>query len=191
MKGLLEKSLPPKRYQHSLRVYETALTLAKHHQADREKVAIAALLHDCGREIPTKESAEQARALGLSVDEVEAAQPILLHARIGALLAEQKYGVKDAEVLEAIRCHTVGGENLSLTARIVFLADMLEPGRKFPGVEELRRLAEKDTEQALFAAYRSTIGYLLEAGALIHPAAVAAYNRLAARRKSAAKAAKK
>lgn len=184
IRALLEKSLPPKRYQHSMRVYETALALGKRHHAEEAKVALAALLHDCGREIPVKESVEKARALGLPVDFIEAGQPVLLHAKIGACLATQKYGVTDSEVLEAIRCHTTGAETLSLTARIVFLADMLEPGRRFPGVEELRRLAREDLEQAMFTAYRDTICYLLEAGALIHPAAIAGYNRLALQRKN-------
>ncbi len=184
IRALLEKSLPPKRYQHSMRVYETALALGKRHHAEEAKVALAALLHDCGREIPVKESVEKARALGLPVDFIEAGQPVLLHAKIGACLATQKYGVTDPEVLEAIRCHTTGAETLSLTARIVFLADMLEPGRRFPGVEELRRLAREDLEQAMFTAYRDTICYLLEAGALIHPAAIAGYNRLALQRKN-------
>lgn len=183
IRALLEKSLPPKRYQHSMRVYETALALGKRHHAEEAKVALAALLHDCGREIPAKESVEKARALGLPVDFTEASQPVLLHAKIGAYLATQKYGVTDPEVLEAIRCHTTGAETLSLTARVVFLADMLEPGRKFPGVEELRRLAREDLEQAMFTAYRHTICYLLEAGALIHPAAIAGYNRLAVQQK--------
>ncbi len=184
IRALLEKSLPPKRYQHSMRVYETALALGKRHHAEEAKVALAALLHDCGREIPVKESVEKARAFGLPVDFIEAGQPVLLHAKIGACLATQKYGVTDPEVLEAIRCHTTGAETLSLTARIVFLADMLEPGRRFPGVEELRRLAREDLEQAMFTAYRDTICYLLEAGALIHPAAIAGYNRLALQRKN-------
>lgn len=184
IRALLEKSLPPKRYQHSMRVYETALALGKRHHAEEAKVALAALLHDCGREIPVKESVEKARALGLPVDFIEAGQPVLLHAKIGACLATQKYGVTDPEVLEAIHCHTTGAETLSLTARIVFLADMLEPGRRFPGVEELRRLAREDLEQAMFTAYRDTICYLLEAGALIHPAAIAGYNRLALQRKN-------
>ena len=184
IRALLEKNLPPKRYQHSMRVYETALALGKRHHAEEAKVALAALLHDCGREIPVKESVEKARALGLPVDFIEAGQPVLLHAKIGACLATQKYGVTDPEVLEAIRCHTTGAETLSLTARIVFLADMLEPGRRFPGVEELRRLAREDLEQAMFTAYRDTICYLLEAGALIHPAAIAGYNRLALQRKN-------
>lgn len=184
IRALLEKSLPPKRYQHSMRVYETALALGKRHHAEEAKVALAALLHDCDREIPVKESVEKARAFGLPVDFIEAGQPVLLHAKIGACLATQKYGVTDPEVLEAIRCHTTGAETLSLTARIVFLADMLEPGRRFPGVEELRRLAREDLEQAMFTAYRDTICYLLEAGALIHPAAIAGYNRLALQRKN-------
>lgn len=181
IRNLLEESIPGKRYKHSLRVYETALLLGKRHGADERQVALGALLHDCGREIPVEASAAKAREWGLPVDFVEENQPILLHARLGEYLAVHKYGVSDPEVLEAIRCHTTGAEELSLTARIVFLADMLEPHRDFPGVEKLRKTAETDLDKTMLLAYAGTIHYLLEAEALIHPAAIAGYNRLALR----------
>ena len=140
MRELLEKSLPPKRFRHSVRVYETAMQMAEAYGADKERVAPGALLHDCGREIPTKESLAKARELGIDVDDVEAAQPILLHAKLGVYYAIHKYGVKDPEVLAAIRYHSTGTADMSETAKIIFLADMIEPKRDFPGVDELRLL---------------------------------------------------
>ena len=83
MKQLLQASLPPKRYKHSVHVYETALELAKSHKLPEEKIAICALLHDCGREVASKESAAEADALGIAIDDVERNQPILLHAKLG------------------------------------------------------------------------------------------------------------
>ena len=84
MKDTLQQALPPKRFKHSLGVYETALKMAEHYGMDKEKVAVAALLHDCGREVPTDKQVEKAEELGLGVDFVERRQPILLHAKMGA-----------------------------------------------------------------------------------------------------------
>ena len=108
MRALLQQSLKPKRYEHSLRVYETALKMAKHYRAEEQKVALAALLHDCGRQVSKEESVDKAREMGIPVDPVEEAQPILLHAKLGVYYAIHKYGVdaNDKEVLDAIRYHS-------------------------------------------------------------------------------------
>jgi len=183
MKKLLESSLAPKRFRHSVLVYETALKLAKKHQVPLDKVAVAALLHDCGREVPTRESLARARELGIPVDGIEENQPILLHAKMGVYYAEHKYGVTDPEILDAIRLHTTGDRDMTVTAKIVYLADLLEPTRDFPGIGKMRETAEKDLDRAMFKAYGNTIRYLLEYDLLIHPGAVAGYNQLAAKYK--------
>jgi predicted HD superfamily hydrolase involved in NAD metabolism len=190
MRKLLEESLPAKRFDHSVLVYETALKLAKRWGGPKEKVAVAALLHDCGREVPTRESLAKAEELGLPVDYVERNQPILLHAKLGVYYARQKYGVTDPEILDAIGQHTTGAPQMTQTSMIVYLADLLEPTRDFPGIETLRELAKQDLERALFKAYSNTMTYLLEYGLLIHPSCVAAYNELAARYKKEAMNAK-
>ena len=138
MKDKLQQALPPKRFKHSLGVYETALVMAEHYGMPTEKVAVASLLHDCGREVPTDKQVETAEALGLEVDEVERRQPILLHAKMGAYYAEHKYGVTDPEILEAIRLHSTGAPDMSELDMVVYLADLIEPGRDFDGVVKLR-----------------------------------------------------
>lgn len=181
MQALLQESIPGKRYKHSVHVYEAALKLAEAHKLSAEataKVAVAALLHDCGREVPSKESVAKARELCLPIDEVELNQPILLHAKLGVYNAMHKYGVAEQEILDGILYHTTGINGMSTLAKIVFLADMIEPGRDFPGVEELRKLARKDLDQAMLMAYSNTIKYLLEGGQLIHPHCIAGYNEL-------------
>ena len=65
MRALLQQSLKPKRYEHSMRVYETALKMAEHYHADVKKVAVAALIHDCGRQVPKETSVAKAKDLGM------------------------------------------------------------------------------------------------------------------------------
>ena len=183
MRALLQQSLKPKRYEHSVRVYETALKMAAHYHADEKKVAVAALIHDCGRRIPKEQSAAKAKELGIPVDPVEEAQPILLHAKLGVYYAVHEYGVspEDKDVLDAIRYHSTGTADMTDIARIVFLADLIEPGRDFEGVETIREASFQDLDRGMFLAYENTIRYLLDDGLLIHPDAIAGYNRLAVR----------
>lgn len=89
MKKLLKASLPHKRFKHSLAVYDTALELAAVYGLDKEKVGVGALLHDCGREIPTRDLLMHTIALGLPMDDVERNQPILLHAKLGVYYARE------------------------------------------------------------------------------------------------------
>lgn len=178
MKELLEQSLPPKRFQHSVRVYESALELAAEHKLPVAKLAVSALLHDCGREVPTKESAAKADELGIAIDAVERSQPILLHAKLGAYYASVKYGVTDSEILDGIKYHTTGAAGMSTLAKVVFLADMIEPGRDFPGVDDLRKMARKNIDKAMLMAYSNTMRYLLDDGLLIHPHCIDGYNEL-------------
>lgn len=178
MKELLEASIPGKRFKHSLAVYETALKMAEYFGCDKEKIAIAALLHDCGREVSTKESVIWAREHGFDVDEIEANQPILLHSQIGTYFAKEKYGVDDLEIIDAIRYHTTGINGMSEIAKIVFLADIIEPNRDYPGVEDLRKVSFKDLDKAMLMAYCNTTKYLFAEGLLVHPNCIKGYNEL-------------
>ena len=174
MKKLLKASLPHKRFKHSLAVYDTALELAAVYGLDKEKVGV-------GREIPTRDLLMHTIALGLPMDDVERNQPILLHAKLGVYYAREKYGVTDQEILDAIRFHTTGAAGMSKMAMVVYLADLLEPTRDFAGIEEMRRLAKVDLEQAMIKAYAQTIRYLLEYDLLVHPHCIEGYNELAAK----------
>ncbi len=178
-KALLKASLPTKRYEHSLAVYKTAKDIARLHGVDVEKAKLAGLLHDCGREIPTKEFAGKIKELGIRGDIVEINQPILLHDKLGVYYAEHKYDVHDKEVLDAILYHTTGAPHMSKLAMVIYLADILEPARDYPGVDDLRQLVKKDLEQTLFRAYQQTIKFLLDGNQLIHPNCIEAYNEMA------------
>ena len=181
LKSILKASLSLKRYKHSLAVYETALKLAEAHHLDVEKVGVSALLHDCGREISARDSLAKAAELGIEVDEVEANQPILLHAKLGVYFAQHKYGIQEQDILDGILYHTTGTADMSKLAMAVYLADLLEPTRDFPGIDDLRKLAREDMEKAMMKAYAQTIRYLLEYDLLVHPNCIHGYNQLAAK----------
>lgn len=178
MREKLQRELKPSRFEHSLRVYEMALEMAKWYGLPTEKLAVAALLHDCGRRVPVENSEVQARSWGLPVDEVERRQPILFHQKLGAYIARTEYGVEDPEILDAIGRHTTGGVGMSPMAQVVYLADMIEPGRVYPGVEELRQVSRKDLRQGMLKCYAHTMKFLLDTGLLVHPDCVAGYNEL-------------
>ena len=167
MQALLKESIPGKRYKHSVNVYETALKLAEAHGLPKEKIAVSALLHDCGREVPSKDSVAKCQELGLPIDAVELHQPILLHAKLGVYNAMHKYGVADQEILDGILYHTTGIDGMTKPAKVVYLADMIEPSRDFSGVEELRNVSKDDLDKAMLNALTHTIKYLLEKGCLI------------------------
>ena len=174
----LQRVLSPKRYAHTLGVMATAASLAELHGASVEKAALAGLLHDCAREIRGEELFHMCKEQGIPLDPVTVAQPELLHGPLGAKLAEQEYGVADQEVLAAIRSHTIGREGMSLLEKIVFVADYVEPGREFPGVEDIRQLTHEDMDRAMILAIDTTLGYVMRQGKLIHPQAVTARNEL-------------
>lgn len=178
MTAKLTQQLSKKRFDHSVSVSETAVELAQKYGADTEQARLAGILHDCAREVPTAELLQMVKAFGIVVNNVELRMPVLLHSALGAKLAEREYGVQDQAVLRAITLHTTGDASMTLLDKVIYLADCIEPGRKYPGVETLRILAAQDLDKALLAAVDHSLEYIIAQHSLIHPATVAARNDL-------------
>ena len=178
MKARLAKDLPAKRLAHSLGVYETAIKLAKLYGVDEQKAAIAGMLHDSGRQIPKSDFIAKCAELGIALDEIEKAQPILIHAKLGVYYAEHEFGVKDPEILSAIRYHTTGAAHMTPLSMVIYLADLVEPHRDFPGVDTMRAYVRQGLEFGMLKAYAHTMKYLLDQNLLIHPDCLAGYNEL-------------
>jgi len=173
--GQLKKS----RFLHSVGVADCAADLAAHYGADVEKAYLAGLLHDCARTFATVELVSVASGMQLPVTEIEMRTPILLHAAIGAAMLPEQYQIEDEQIRQAICFHTVGGPAMTDLDKIVYLADMIEPGRRYPGVDELRRLtAIKTLDQVLLAAFNQSIAFVLNKNNVIHPDTVAARNEI-------------
>jgi len=173
----LQSMLSDKRLKHSLGVSATAAYLAELYGADREQAEVAGLLHDCARDMTGGELLALARENNLPVDEVEVVKPTLLHAQVGAMLARRQLGVLDYAVLRAIEVHTLGDVTMTLLDKVLFVADKTEPGRKTPGVDELRQIAAQNLDQALSACFDAAIVLSVHKGELIHPRTVQARNR--------------
>lgn len=102
------------------------------------------------------------------------------HSEVGAFVAERDYGVSDSEIINAIRWHTSGRVGMSLLDKVVCLADYIEPGRDFPGVEYIREQAQRSLEEGLIAGFDSTISLLLSQRRVIYPLTVLSRNDLIA-----------
>jgi len=168
--SVAENYLAERRLLHTLGVAATAVSLARRWDADEEKTVVAALLHDIAKELPLEQQEALARLDSPPPDEDIWRIPKLLHAPAGAVLAA-RHGEKDPLILEAIRLHTIGAPAMNKEAMIVYLADYLEPGRVFPGVDELRALAVKDLNLCMVRSLQSVMHYLGENGKAVHPQA--------------------
>lgn len=161
----LKAALKPSRYDHTLSVAETAVTLAYRFGADPVKAHTAGMLHDCAKYVSRDSQLMLIDGGRYEVKADERSSDELLHAPAGARLAETEYGISDAEVLSAIRRHTVGGAGMTVLEKAVYLADMIEPLRKpFPMLEKIRKAAETDLDKAVLMAAESSVEYVRQGG---------------------------
>jgi predicted HD superfamily hydrolase involved in NAD metabolism len=135
------------------------------------------MLHDLARLYSAERLLTECGERGLPIDAFERAHPVVLHARLGAELARERFGIDDEGVLSAIRKHTLADAVMSPLDAVVYLADGLEPGRGFADRAELAALALRDLDGAMRAVLASSIAYLLERGLAISPHTLAAARR--------------
>jgi predicted HD superfamily hydrolase involved in NAD metabolism len=173
----LADNVPPQRIKHILGVEQMAIDLATHYQVDKQKAAIAGLMHDLAKYFKPQKLLEMAQIAGVEIDPVSAATPHLLHADVSAIVARDTFKVTDTEVLDAIANHTLGRPGMNELSCIVFLADTLEPGRgNTPDLEHLRKICYQNLDKALFQTCDYSLKFLLETHCLIHPRTIATRN---------------
>lgn len=177
--NLLRRKVSAARFEHCLGVETIALALAPHFGAPEAKVSPAALLHDLCREYPPELLLKLAANFDIVIDNIEQAEPVLLHGPVGAALVREELGLDDPEILEAIQFHITGAPGLAPVGRLVFVADLIEPGRVFPVAQHLRQAAfEISPDQLLLRVYDHTLEHLIRQGYLLHPRMVAGRNEL-------------
>ena len=172
----LSNKLSKKRIIHTLGVVNSAMYLAKKYGANIEDAHLAALLHDCAKEIPLLEMRDLVANLPCDQDMLHSGA--LLHGLAGMVLANTQYGVTNPDILEAIRVHTTGKENMSKLDKIIFLADYIEPNRKFPGVNDIRLAAEQSLDAGVLCGFDMTIRHLIDSGDSIYPLTILSRNDL-------------
>lgn len=170
LRKAMKEAQSSKRFEHTKGVEYTSAALAMRYGASMEDALAAGLLHDCAKCLPGDKQLSICEKHGLVVTDVEKKNPLLLHSKVGACLAEHKYGVTNQDVLNAIRNHTTGRQGMSLLEKIVFVADYIEPGRKeAANLTHIRKLAFEDLDRAVLKILEDTLKYLQGAGGEIDP----------------------
>ena len=166
----IKEELSEDRYEHTIGVMYTAESLAMRYGVDMTKAAVAGLLHDCAKCIPNSQKLKMCKKNGIEITDMEEKNPSLLHAKLGAYLAEEVYGVEDPEILNAIRWHTTGKPDMSMMDIIIYMADYIEPNRvKAPNLAQLRRLALEDLDECTCQILEATLAYLRDGNEVIDP----------------------
>jgi predicted HD superfamily hydrolase involved in NAD metabolism len=184
LEAALAGKIRGERLAHTYRVLDSARELAERFGAPREQAEVAALMHDYAKAMPAAELLAEGRRRNLIVDPSEELQPQLLHGPVAAALLGEQGLVTDEATLEAIRWHTTGRTGMSTLEKVIWLADYIEPGRKFPGVDAIRDLARRDLDGALLKAIDSTICFVVSRGWLLHVYTVYARNWIVRQRQS-------
>ena len=160
--------LPENRYNHVVGVVETATRMAQDFNVSVENAQTAAILHDVAK----FSDRDWMKSILIS----EEMDPLLLeyhaelwHAPVGAYLAKQEFGVEDEDVLNAIRYHTTGRAGMSDLEKIVYIADLVEPNRKFSGVDQLRQLKEQGLDVMMEASVKHSIEFLVSKNQPVYP----------------------
>ena len=169
--------LKHKRIPHVLGTEQEAIRLAERYGADVEKARVAALLHDCTKKLDMEEQLALCRRYGIQLDELEQKALKLLHAKTGAAIARDVFGVDD-EIYRAIWWHTTGHAHMTLLEKIIYLADYIEPSRDFPGVGKLRSVCYKDLDEGLLLGLEMTIEEMTSMGNPVHHATIEARDAL-------------
>jgi predicted HD superfamily hydrolase involved in NAD metabolism len=180
LKERLRNELGADALAHSERTAELAADLAGHHGVDPERARVAGLVHDVADHYSDRELLVLAERYGIDPSLTEARVPKLLHGRIGAEILRRDWGVDDDELLDAVRAHITGSAHMGALAKVLFVADKLEPerDRHFGGLDAIRQLAAVNLEAAMLKLYARRMDELVGAGKPVDDELVRARNQL-------------
>ena len=156
IKGDIKESLSSYSYNHSINVMEEAIKLGKHYQIDINKCACCALTHDLAKEFSEEENKNLIEKYNLSKDLLNEENKNLLHGILASLIVKEKYNFSD-DMCAAIKYHTTGYPGMSLLAKIIYLADKIEKGKNYPGIDLERALAYQDLDKAIITCLDNQI----------------------------------
>ena len=164
------------RYEHTKGVMYTAAALAMAYGCDLEKARVAGLLHDCAKCIPDEKKIKLCEKNKIEISEIESQAPFLLHAKLGAFLAKEKYQVEEEEILSSIRWHTTGKADMTMLEKIIYIADYIEPNReKAPNLAQIRQTAFQDIDECMYEILKDSMAYLSENPKTMDPMTEQAY----------------
>ena len=172
----LKENLLEKRYIHVKGVATMAKKLAELNNVSEEKAEIAALAHDVAKNLSKDKMKEIITENNINISPLEESNSNLWHSIIAPIVAKDKLGIEDEEILDSIRWHTTGKENMSVLAKIIYIADMIEPNRDFNGVEEIRKITYDNLDSGVYHGLTHSIQFLLTKNLLIDENTIKARN---------------
>lgn len=173
----LEEMLPERRLKHSMNVSQCAVKLSEIYGYDMEKAKLAGLIHDCAKYFNDDQVEDSIKKFNIELDSLEENNISLSHSVIGSYVIQETFNIKDEDIINAVRYHTTGRENMTILEKIIYMADLIEEGRKFPLVDKLRELAYNGSlDEALLLSFNNTIKFVMDNNQLIHPRTVSARN---------------
>ena len=167
LRGKAIEMLDPKRVPHVLGCEQEAVSLAERWGADADDARCAGILHDITKKLDLNEQLLICREYDIMTDTVEMREVKLLHSKTGSALAGELFGMPE-NVCDAIKWHTTGKANMSLLEKIIYLADYIEPGRDFDGVEALRELSYRDLDAAMLLGLEMSADEIAQRGKEVH-----------------------
>ncbi len=174
----LIKRIGQKKLVHSIGVMQTAKRLSQIYGEDINKAALAGILHDCGKIKNKRHLLKKINYFGIILDGIMQKDISLAHGLLGSVIANEEFGIKDEDVLNAIKFHTTGRKDMSLLEKIIYISDYIEPNRDFPGVEEIRKLAFKDLDKSILISMNNTINHIIKKDKFIHIDTIEARNSI-------------
>ncbi len=172
----IRNQMSEKRLNHVLGVERMAIRLAKENGVALEQASIAALVHDYAKERSDSEMIQIIKEQKFDQDLLVFGNPIW-HGIVGAYLIEHELGITDPEIIEAVKLHTTGAKKMSQLAKVIYVADYVEEGRDFPLVEEARKIAFENLDQAVAFETKHTLAYLVNKEVKIYPKTIETYNQ--------------
>lgn len=176
IKKILQSRLNEKRYYHSLCVADEAKRLAEKYGGDIEKCYLAGLIHDITKNAPEEEHLKIFETFGIMLNVIEKNAKKLWHAMSGEAYIKYVLSINDEEILDAVRYHTTAKANMSLTAKILYLADFTSKDRDYEDVDVIRKLVDESLDSAFKYALEYSIIDLVKSSRAIHPDTLDAFN---------------
>lgn len=181
LEKIIEKRLEPKRFDHSIKVAKSAVELAKHYGEDEQKAYVCGILHDVMKNASDEEQLEIIEKSGEKMTQLERVNKKLWHAISGAGYIKIVLKITDEEIISAVRCHTTAKANMTTLEKILYIADYISEDRDFDGVDDMRKKAFSNIDEAVLEGTRFSIETLAKRGMPIHPNTVEAYNEMCAK----------
>lgn len=172
----LSGMLSPKRMMHSVNVMETASLMAKKLGLDDQKAKIAGLLHDCGKDLPKEKAVDICKKYNIIEYEKYGFSSSILHGPVGSYIAREEFGIIDIDILSSIYFHTTGKAEMTMLEKVIYLADCIEPDRKYKGVKAVRRIAEENIDMCMQVLLDKTLIDIISKQAIINLITVEARN---------------